>query len=827
MATLVIAEKPSVARDLAKIMKANTRRDGYFEGDKIWVSWCVGHMVQLSEPAAYDEAWKKWSRASLPMLPETFKLSAIGRTRDQLDILKKLLKRDEITDVVNACDAGREGELIFRYVYDVARAKKPVKRLWLASLTPQAVRAAWGVMKPGTDYDALGDAARCRSEADWLVGLNATRAMTIQGRASGARNDLMSVGRVQTPTLAMIVEREREIEDFTPETFWQVYAKFDAGEQETPDQQTTYEGCWTAKRGGKDRFDKKEDAEAVLAAIEGKSGEVTKLVQKDIKERPPLLFDLTSLQRLANKRFSFSAQHTLDLAQALYEKHKLITYPRTDSNHLTTDMVKGLEPALTACGVGGWAAHAQTLVAAPKLRITKRVVNDDEVGDHHAIIPTDKKPNLTKLSKDEQTLYELVCRRFIAAFFPDAVFATTRAETTVEKHMFVTKGRVRKVAGWQEVEPPARYAKQSKAGGKGKKGKAADPTLPRIDKNATYPVDSSRLHEGKTKPPKRYSEDLLLGAMERAGRGLDDAEMRRAMKESGLGTPATRASIIETLLRREYVQRSGKHIVPTAKGRVLVDAIPSDALKSPELTGEWESKLSKVADGRMTREEFMKSARELTASLIDDILSTKLDIPSQVDPADVLGTCPICKTPVTEGFKAYSCATGRDCSFVIFKKVAGRSISKQLVKLLLSGKRSKTLKGFRSTKTKKQFQAALELDAQGKVKFVFDNSAPRTPEKSPEEIAAKKPSGKAPAKKASGGEAKGGARAKGDAKKGTGNLRDAGKTVIAQPYARNAPKLLEVCPKCNQGKVIRGKRAWGCSRWREGCDWVSQTPPRA
>jgi DNA topoisomerase-3 len=808
-----------VARDLAKIMKASTRRDGYYEGDKIWVSWCVGHMVQLSEPAAYDEAWKRWSRASLPMLPETFKLSAIGRTRDQLDVLKKLLKRDEITEVVNACDAGREGELIFRYVYDVARAKKPVKRLWLASLTPQAVRAAWGVMKPGTDYDALGDAARCRSEADWLVGLNATRAMTIQGRASGGRNDLMSVGRVQTPTLAMIVEREREIEDFTPETFWQVYAKFDAGEQETPDQDRVYEGCWTAKRGGKDRFDKKEDAEAVVAAIEGKQGEVTKLVQKDIKERPPLLFDLTSLQRLANKRFAFSAQHTLDLAQALYEKHKLITYPRTDSNHLTQDMVKGLVPALKACSVGGWAAHAQALVAAPKLRITKRVVNDDEVGDHHAIIPTDKAPNLTKLTKDEQTLYELVCRRFIAAFFPDAVFATTRAETTVDKkHMFVTKGRVRKVAGWQEVEPPARYAR------KGKKGKSPDPTLPRIDKNASYPVDATRLHEGQTKPPKRYSEDLLLGAMERAGRGLDDAEMRRAMKESGLGTPATRASIIETLLRREYVRRAGKNIVPTPKGRALVDAIPSDALKSPELTGEWESKLSKVAGGKMSREEFMKGARELTASLIDDILSTKLDLPTQVDPDDVLGTCPVCKTPVTEGFKAYSCGTGRDCSFVIFKKVAGRTISKQLVKLLLSGKRSKTLKGFRSTKTKKSFQAALELDAQGKVKLVFDDSSPRAPKTTPEETSAKKPAGKAPAKK---GSAKGGGKVKGGSRKDAGNLRDAGKTVVAQPYARDTPRLLEVCPKCEQGKVIRGKRAWGCSRWREGCDWVSQTPPRA
>ncbi len=645
------------------------------------------------------------------------------------------------------------------------------------------------------------------------MGLNATRAMTIQGRASGANNDLMSVGRVQTPTLAMIVDREREIEEFTPETFWQIYATFDAGEQETPDQARTYDGCWTAKRGGKDRFDKKEDAEAVLEAIEGGEGEVTKLVQKDIKERPPLLHDLTSLQRLANKRFGFSAQHTLDVVQALYERHKLLTYPRTDSNHLTTDMVKGLDASIKACGVGAWAPMAQKLTAAPKLRITKRVVNDAEVNDHHAIIPTDKTPKLSTLSADESTIYELVARRFIGAFFPDAVFATTRAETTVlTKHMFVTKGRVRKIAGWQEVEPPARYAS------KGKRS-SADSTLPRIDLKATYPVDKSRLHEGQTKPPKRYSEDLLLGAMERAGRGLDDAEMRRAMKESGLGTPATRASTIETLLRREYVRRSGKLIVPTPKGSALVDAIPSDALKSPELTGEWESKLSKVAHGEMSREDFMKEARELTAALIDDILSTKLDLPSQLTEADILGTCPVCKQPVSEGFKAYSCATGRDCSFVIFKKVAGRSISKQLVKLLLSGKQSKTLKGFRSTKTKKQFQAALELDELGKVKLVFDNSPrDRSDDSTGAEPAAKKesraPAKKAPAKKAP-------ARKSGSKK----NLRDEGKGVVSQPYERRAPEMLTTCPRCGEGKVIRGKRAWGCSHWRKGCDWVSASPP--
>lgn len=776
MTQLIIAEKPSVARDIAKVLGARTKRNGYIEGKNYWITWCFGHMVRLVDPAKYNGEWKRWTAKHLPMLPDQFKLEPIGSSSDQFKILKGLLNSKEISGVVNACDAGREGELIFRYVYDLTRSKKPVQRLWLASMTDAAIKQAFKNLKPGTDYDALADAARSRSEADWLVGMNATRALTLRARRAGG-GELMSIGRVQTPTLALIVSREREIEAFKPEPFWQVFATFDAGEQ-PEGVQRTYEGLWTKKKI--DRFQKKEDAQRVLDEIEGKTGEVVKVVQKDIKQRPPYLFDLTSLQREANRRFGYSAKQTLDLAQKLYEQHKLITYPRTDSNYLTTDMKKGLPGVLQAISTGDYQPFCDELLANTPLKITKRIVNDKEVGDHHAIIPTDKTPNLSKLDAKESKIYDLIARRFIASFYPDAVFATTKIATAVEGHIFVTSGKVRKEAGWQEVEPPSKYAKAAK--GKGKK--KPEPILPAVTKGDQVPVADQRLHAGMTQPPKRFSESMLLGAMERAGAGLDDEILRRAMKESGLGTPATRASVIETLLKRQYISRKGKVLVPSDYGRALIDSVPSEELKSASLTGQWESKLSQIADGKTSRADFMKQVREMTASLTSTLLEQEMELADALKaPADKskpsLGKCPICKTDVTEGHKAYSCQTGRDCSFVIFKRVAGRSISPSLVKLLLAGKRSKPLKGFRSKKTKKQFQAALELDEKGTVKLVFDNSPRDAPARAP---------------------------------------RQTSQPRRAPP--REQPPTRPTCPACEQGSIIEGKKGWGCSRWREGCRFV-------
>ena len=788
---VMITEKPSVARDIARVLGATSKKRGYLEGNGYRVAWCFGHMVRLCDPERYDTRWKSWTRTHLPMIPEAFSLEPIASSKDQLSVLRTLLCDKSTKQVINACDAGREGELIFRYVYDLTGSTKPVSRLWLASMTDTAIRQALGSLKPGAQYDALADAARCRSEADWLVGLNGTRAMTLQCRAAGA-SELMSVGRVQTPTLAMIVEREAEIEAFVPEDFWQVYARFDVGEQ-PQGIEPSYEGAWHHKRT--DRTYKKEQAEGVVAEVEGGEGEVVKVTQKDVRERPPYLFDLTGLQREANRRFNFSAQHTLDVAQALYERHKLLTYPRTDSNYLTSDMKKELPSVVRVLGdLPVYKGFSDHLLGALPLRAGKRVINDKEVGDHHAIIPTDRSPQGVNLTSDEKRLYDLVARRFLGAFYPDAIFATTKIATKVGPHMFVTSGKVRREAGWQQVDPPPKYKRS-----KGKK--APDPVLPDVKVRDRYPVGAVRLHQGQTQPPKRYSENALLGAMERAGAKLEDDVLRRAMKESGLGTPATRASTIETLLGRAYLERSGKVLTPTLKGRALIDAIPSDSLKSAALTGSWEARLERVARGELERVEFMKSVKRYTHELIAALLGSEVALPEALLEAQrssfgsnqhTLGACPVCGEDVFETPKVYMCRTGRECSFVIFKKVAKRPVSASLVKLLIAGKTSKRLKGFKSRAGKK-FEAALRLDEQGRVVFSFDDDdrgldrasrAPAEPERAEE--ASKK---KTPKKK--------------DENQGVG--------AIDADVA---------CPRCQQGQIIRGKKGWGCDRWREGCRFV-------
>jgi len=789
---LIITEKPSVARDIARVLGAKSKHQGYIEGKNVRISWCFGHMASLAEPDSYNPAWKKWSASELPMIPDSFKLVGRSGARDQLKVLKSQLHSTDITEVVNACDAGREGELIFRYVYDLCRARKPVQRLWLSSMTDTAIRQAFGALQPGKQYDALGDAARCRSEADWLVGMNGTRALTIRCRKLGA-SEVMSVGRVQTPTLAMIVERELEIEAFVPETFWQVYATFDAGEQ--PEGiESTYEGTWTHKK--QDRTFKKEEAEKVIEEIEGKTGKVVKVQHKDVRQRPPSLFDLTSLQREGNKRFGFSAQKVLDIAQSLYENHKLLTYPRTDSNYLTSDMKKGLPGIIDKISVPPYDNFCQDLLADLPLKVTKRIVDDNEVGDHHAIIPTDRAPDLTKLDAGEKKIYDLVVRRFLGAFYPDAVFATTKIATAVEGHVFVTSGRVRKEAGWQVVDPPPKYNPK-----KGKRGKKSDPILPSVSKGDEVAVAEQRLHEGQTQPPKRFNENSLLGSMERAGANLDDEVLRRAMKESGLGTPATRAGTIELLLKRSYIERKGKNLVPTDRGRALIMAVPVEDLKSAKLTGSWEAKLTRVANGKLARDTFMQEVNKLTAKVTKALLEQEIDLPQDafVSDREILGKCPICNQDVYESHKAYTCTTGRDCTFVIFKSVAKRKISKNLVKVLLSGKTSKTLKGFRSKKGNK-FEAALKLDAEGKVEMVFENSYSSSSsstsdgEKSKPKRASSKKTDKAAAS------------------------RPTRQRAQPQPASPAADSI--TCPKCKQGHIIEGKRGWGCARWREGCDFV-------
>ncbi|GMV43469.1 MAG: hypothetical protein AMXMBFR64_51850 [Myxococcales bacterium] len=861
MVALLVAEKPSVARDLARVLGVRGKGDGFLQGDDLWITWCVGHLVELCEPHEHDPAWRAWSAGTLPMLPDPFRLRPVKSGAKQLRIVERLLRSRDVTSIVNACDAGREGELIFRLVAEHAGCRKPVKRLWLSSLTDQAVRDAMRAMRPASAYDALGDAARCRSEADWLVGLNATRALTLLGRRGGS-DALYTVGRVQTPTLAMLVRREEEIEAFVSEPFWQVKARFgvEAG---------SFVATW--HRGKQDRLPSPEEAGGIAAAIDAQIGTVASVERKTVRERPPLLFDLTTLQREANRRYGLSASATLEAAQALYERHKLLTYPRTDSRHLTSDMAPRLPDVLEGVAVGVWAPHAEAVLAEP-LRLG-RVVDDAEVGDHHAIIPTGRRPDPDALPPTERKVLDLVVRRFLAALHPEAIFDTARVEVVVVGHAFAATGKVVVQEGWLAVEPPPRRQDE------------AEP-LPPVRPGEPAVTQEVRVHQGETQPPKRHTEATLLGAMERAGQELEEAELRRAMKEAGLGTPATRAAIIEGLLHRGFVARDGKSLAPTALGRALIGAVPVEELKSPALTGAWERRLADVAAGRLSRSEFMAGVREHTAAIVGAILGAEPPAPSPVrarsprtggvargagdapggggsesaespspghgggrrrrttaaggaatsgapSGADPLGRCPVCGTPVHEGPRAFSCARGRECSFVIFKTVAGRKVTAKLVQVLLGRGESTVLDGFRS-KAGKRFSARLALDAQGQVAFRFDDKAgggghgrrpsPRTASAGASPTSPSRPgssrSKSSPPALLPGVESTDPGAPASDAEEGA--LTAAGSRATPAPRRRSSaePRVPPTCPACHEGTIIRGHRGWGCSRWRDGCTFV-------
>lgn len=734
---LVIAEKPSVARDLARVLGATRRGAGYLEGRGLVVTWCVGHLLELEDPAHYNAGWKRWQMESLPMVPERFALRVRRGAGKQWGVVRGLLREGRFEGVINACDAGREGELIFRYVYQLSGCRKPVQRLWVSSLTDQAIQTGWSRLEPGRRYDPLADAARCRSEADWLVGMNATRAATCLARRGGSQQ-LYTVGRVQTPTLALIVERDAAIERFVPQTYYQIKALLESGEKKA-----TWEATWfdaeverqeeKERRVSKQRKKRSSDeeggeaavpervmdkavAEAIAAASRGARGVVEEAKRRRKVERPPLLYDLTSLQRRANQRYGMSADRTLKLAQALYEKHKVITYPRTDARYLTPDQVGGLSTVLEAVGEIGVYAPLVAPVLAKPIRPGRRVVNAKEVGDHHAIIPTDKAAS-TSLDVDEKRIYDLVARRFIAVFYPDALFDLTTLVSALEPAQplpagveaplrFRARGRVCVDAGWRAVDPP---------------GRSRDRELPGVEQGDGVVGRKARVTEGKTRPPKRFNDASLLRAMETAGRDLEDDALKRAMRNSGLGTPATRASILETLLRRNYLERKGRELRSTALGCALIELLPVDELKSPQLTARWESRLSRMAEGEEARGAFMRDVVSNMRKLIAAFSAAQP--PASVAAAEdaghpVLGRCPLCGKEVRESRAAFTCATGRACEFVIFKKVARRKVSPAMVKYLLREGRTRVLKGFRS-RAGKPFSAALVLGKDGKVSFDF------------------------------------------------------------------------------------------------------------
>ncbi|MEO8844658.1 MAG: DNA topoisomerase [Kofleriaceae bacterium] len=667
---LVVAEKPSVAREIARVLGVRPSGKDAFEGSDYVITWCIGHLVELDEPAAYDAAWKSWRLEALPMLPSPFRLRAAPHAVGHLRAVRALLRDRRFVGVIDACDAGREGELIFRYVYQYAGARLPVRRLWISSMTDEAIRRGFAHLRPSAQMDPLADAARSRSEADWLVGMNATRAVTVRNRAGG-HTSLYSIGRVQTPTLAMIVAREQQIRAFVPRDYWEVRAQLVTADG------ATFAAAW--RRGEAARLGSAALAETIVARDRAAGDAVVERVRaKTVREAPPLLFDLTSLQRTANRRFGFTATRTLELAQALYERHKVLTYPRTDSRHLSNDLVGELaEKFRSLAAVAEYAPFAEPLLEQPP-RPSRRVFDDAKVHDHHAIIPTGATIRIDALDRDERRLFDLVVRRFLGAFHGDAEFAVTEAWIRVagpagaarpipdEPHQepgrgsnqapranqpandgpvilavappppdrYLARGRVRLAAGWQAVagiEPSANHT-----GDDAQDDREATALLPALVEGQR--LDGTYASRAKqTMPPPRYTEATLLGAMESAGKAIDDETLRAAMRDSGLGTPATRASIIETLVKRDYIVRERQHLAPTETGTGLIEALPVASLASPELTGTWEARLSRIARGEDSRAAFMADIARYVTELVDTIRTSTPAPPPANQPESAFG----------------------------------------------------------------------------------------------------------------------------------------------------------------------------------------------
>jgi len=753
--TLVIAEKPSVAGDLARALERShgkfKKEKGFYEGDSMVISHTVGHLLEIQEPEENRVVRGKWSLENLPVLPTHFDLVPREKAQDQLRILKKLLTRKDVGEVINACDAGREGELIFQYVVQHFKNKKPVKRLWLNSMTADAIREGFAHLRSDAEMVPLSEAATCRSESDWLVGINGSRAMTAFYKELLGGFQVTPVGRVQTPTLAILVEREEKIRNFEPRTYFEIHGEFGVAAG-------TYPGKWFDEN-----FKKSEDEDAkaerlwdpvrageIKARCEGRTGTVHE-ERKPTSQAPPLLYDLTTLQREANGRFGFSAKRTLQLAQALYERHKVLTYPRTDSRYLPTDNLPVAKNVLRSME-DPLAAHARKALDSNWVTLSPRIFNNAKVSDHHAIIPTGTSP--ANLDEYEMKLYDLVARRFIAVFFPPAKFEVTKRITTIEAEKFKTEGKILREPGWLEVY-----------------GKAAagedEATLVPVNDGEPAKADQIEVKELVTKPPARFNEATLLSAMEGAGKLVEDEELREAMSQRGLGTPATRAAIIEGLLLQEYIRREGRELAASAKGIKLITAIRElqiGALSSPEMTGEWEYKLKQIEAGQFGRETFMQEIRDLVAGVIKKIKDASGHVNSETMRGnfhDLDTACPRCGSTAgfKESFKAYDCKN-QECKLVVWKTVSGRELEPEEVRSLLTTGNIGPIKGFKS-KMGRPFEAKLALSEGTEWKTTFDF--------------------------------------------GDGGIRS------SEPFNKeNATLVVETCPVCNKGSIYDAGIAFAC-----------------
>ena len=753
--SLIITEKPSVASDIAKALGGFKKGKDYYDNERYVISWAVGHLFELAVPASMKEQ-DKWDMKKLPIMPAEFALEPAEKMTGRVNVLRKLIKDKNVSEIINACDAGREGELIFRYIIQYAGTKKPIKRLWLQSMTPEAIREGFARLRSDAEMQPLATAARSRNEADWLIGINATRAFTL--RLSGGRGSTVtSLGRVQTPTLTIIVDRENKIKDFKPRDLHEVHSRFRAaaGEYEgrwfdeafqkdqdetertkrllhrlqlnLPDAQqqldTKNGSLWDEHRAAP-RLWHREIAEAIQRKCSGKHGVIELEEKKPSTQVAPQLYDLTALQREANNRLGFSAKRTLQIAQALYERHKAITYPRTDSRALPEDYLPTVRSTLNRIDN----PFARRVLDNNWVKPNKRIFNNAKVSDHFAIIPTGTVPR--SLDNQEGALFDMVTKRFVAVFFPPAQYENTTRITRVEGEPFKTEGKILVAPGWLEV-----YGREAT-------GDKPEENLPPVTQGEHVETVRIEIKTEQTRPPVRYNEGTILSAMEAAGKLVEDEELRDAMKEKGLGTPATRASIIETLISAHYLVRHGKELQPTPKAiqtiTLLKNAVPE--LTSPELTGEWEFRLHEIEHRKLTRDAFMRDIRELTNDIVGKAKHFHPD--EHMPDTEPFGKCPKCGSPIVERFKSFTC-TNEECDFTIWKTIAGRLLSRDEFETLVREKQVGPLGGFRSRKGKR-FHALLKLSDEFKTEFDFGPNGQENGAAQPVDFSGQEPLGKCP-----------------------------------------------------------------------------------
>lgn len=693
---LVIAEKPSVGRDYAKVLGCREKGEGFLSSDQYIVSWAVGHLIELCEPEKYDPKYKKWNYQDLPIIPDEIKLQTIRKTSSQFQVLKKLMNSPEVDRIICGTDSGREGELIFRYIYQVAKCKKPFDRLWVSSMTEEAISRGFRDVKDGHQYDSLYQSARCRSEADWLVGINGSRAFSIKYDA------LLSIGRVQTPTLAIIVGRQKEIDNFVPEDYYEIHLTHQ--KTDSPDKfESRY---FTLAEDGKTRntrITSREEANSILDRVMpvGKA-EVLSVEKTPKKQLPPLLYDLTELQRDGNRKYGFSANKVLNIAQSLYETHKLLTYPRTDSRYLPSDQKENVRKTLHAINIPEFHQALKEIPVTEngQLRFNSRIIDDSKITDHHAIIPTLKKPDLSKLSADERKIYELVALRLIEVFYLpyeyDSIEVILGVGSDESIDHFLARGKVVREPGFMKLH------QKEKAADNKKKQSEEESELPSLAPGEIVSIKDGKLDEKKTQPPKPFTEATLLTAMEYAGRFVEE-EVREQMEKLSLGTPATRASVIERLIQVGYIVRRGKVLLPTEKGKKLIEILPQE-LKSPEMTGRWEKALDKIYQGGMDPVRFMGSIERYVRYIVGsagneagirfeaDERGKKTRKKPSGDRSLSFGKCPLCGGNVLKNSKAYYCSNWKEkeCKLTIWISCLDRyglSLTDEMMQELLQGKK--------------------------------------------------------------------------------------------------------------------------------------------